>query len=472
MPKPLVALVGRPNVGKSTLFNRIVGERVAIVEDVAGTTRDRLYFDADWAGREFTVVDTGGLEIEPGSDIAQQVRRQAEEAMAEADVIVFVVDAREGVTPSDRDVAQLLRQTSKPVIVVANKAETSTQRFNAAEFYALGLPEVFTVSAIAGTGTGDFLDAVVAAMPPVEGEPETAEGAVRVALVGRPNVGKSSLFNAIVGRERSIVHDVPGTTRDAIDTVVEFDDTKIVLVDTAGVRRRGRIEVGIEKYSVLRSVRAIERADVVALLIDAAEGVTAQDTHLAGFAASEGKGLVLVVNKWDLISPQTRAARDAFSDHVRSEMKFAPYAPILFVSALKRTGVGEVLATIPRIAESRNKRVPTAELNELIDQAVHAHGPPSDRGRTFRIYYATQATVNPPTFVFFVNDAKLLHFSYQRFLENRIRQAFGFEGTAIRLVFRNRSSAERVMENEKRTGKSEKRKAKNENTRARAGGGK
>ncbi|MCC6674696.1 MAG: ribosome biogenesis GTPase Der [Thermomicrobiales bacterium] len=442
MPKPLVALVGRPNVGKSTIFNRIIGERVAIVEDVAGTTRDRLYYDAEWAGKEFTIIDTGGLEVVPGSDLANRVREQAQAAMAEADVILFVVDVRDGVTTGDLEVAKLLRQTTKPVIVVVNKADSMAQNFNATEFYRLGLANVYSISALHGTGTGDLLDAIVNGfpkLPPSETEAQEEETGIRLALVGRPNVGKSSLLNALVGAERVIVSEIPGTTRDAIDIEMQVRGANLVIVDTAGVRRRGRIEQGIEKYSVLRSIRAIERASVVAVLIDASEGVTAQDTHLAGFAASEAKGLVFVVNKWDLV-PQTNDVRDGFIAQIRSEMRFAPYAPILFVSATQRWHLDEFIATILQIDEVRHRRISTATLNGVIIEAVAAHGPSHDRGRTFKIYYVTQSSVNPPTFVFFVNDPDLLHFSYRRYLENRLRQAFGFEGTAIRMFFRSRTT--------------------------------
>lgn len=439
MEKPLVALVGRPNVGKSTLFNRIVGERVAIIEDVAGTTRDRLYYDADWSGREFTVVDTGGLEMEPGSDLANRVRQQAEVAIAEADVILFMVDVRQGVTPGDAEVADLLRRTEKPVIVVANKADTISQGLHASEFYELGLTPVIAVSSLHGMGTGDLLDAVVERLPevpPREAE-EEPEAGVRVALVGRPNVGKSSLFNAIVGRERALVTDIPGTTRDVVDTRIEIDGKQLTLLDTAGMRRRGRIEPGIERYSVLRAARAIERADVVVLVMDATEGVTAQDTHIAGFARDQATGLVLVVNKWDLV-PQTSQLRQQWTLQSRDDFKFVPYAPLFFVSAKLRWNVADVISSVFRISDERHKRVPTAALNDLVEEAVHAHGPGATRGRPFKIYYATQAGVNPPTFVFFVNDASLLQFSYRRYLENRLRQAFGFEGTAIRMVFRTR----------------------------------
>lgn len=437
MAKPLVALVGRPNVGKSTLFNRVIGERVAIVEDIAGTTRDRLYYEADWNGREFTIVDTGGLEIEPGSDMAQRVRQQAEVAIAEADVIVFLVDARLGPSPGDADVAQILRQTTKPVILVVNKADTARERMGAAEFYQLGLPRVYSISAMHGTGTGDLLDAIVESLPPPEPEPEEDESTIRVALVGRPNVGKSSLLNAITGEERAVVSEIPGTTRDATDTEVDYKGHQIILIDTAGMRRRGKIERGIEHYSVLRAIRAIERADVVVLVIDGSEGVTAQDTHLAGYAVSESKGLCFVVNKWDLL-PRSPETYDAFTIQVREEFKFAAFAPLLFVSARQRWHVDEVMKTVIQIGEQRKRRIPTATFNDLIAEAIQTHGPPSDRGRSLKILYATQVAINPPTFVLFVNDANLLHFSYQRFLENRIRQAFGFEGTAIKLIFRSR----------------------------------
>ncbi|HVB96142.1 MAG TPA: ribosome biogenesis GTPase Der [Chloroflexota bacterium] len=437
MPKPIIALVGRPNVGKSTLFNRIVGERIAIVEDVAGTTRDRLYYDADWNGRTFTLVDTGGLEIEPGSDIAQRVREQAELAVDEADLILFMVDAQLGITGGDLEVASLLRQTQKPVLVVANKADTARGRFDSVEFYRLGLKDVYPISALHGTGTGELLDAIVTRMPAFPEEEAPAEEGVRVAFVGRPNVGKSSLLNAIVGRERAVVTEIPGTTRDTIDVGIEVDGRKMVLVDTAGVRRRGRIEVGVERYSVIRSIRAIERADVVAVIIDASEGVTAQDTHLAGFARDEAKGILLAVNKWDLV-PQTNVTQEEWTLKVREEFKFVPFAPLLFLSARQHWHVTDVVNTVFRISEERHKRVPTAGLNDIVEEAVHAHSPGAPHGRQLKIFYATQVTVNPPTFVFFVNDSSLLQFSYQRYLENRLRQAFGFEGTAVRMFFRNR----------------------------------
>ncbi|MBI2939738.1 MAG: ribosome biogenesis GTPase Der [Chloroflexi bacterium] len=439
MAKPIVALVGRPNVGKSTLFNRIVGARVAIVEDVAGTTRDRLYYDAEWSGHEFTVVDTGGLEITPGSDIARRVREQAELAIREADVVVFLLDVRDGLTPDDQSIAQALRQAAKLVVITANKADNPTFRQNAVEFYRLGLGEVWPISALHGTGTGDLLDAVVAVLPELPPEREVDQ-LFRVAIVGRPNVGKSSLLNAILGRDRVIVAEQPGTTRDSIDTTIAVDGEQLVLVDTAGVRRRGRIAQGVEYYSVLRTLRAITSCDVALLLIDATEGVTAQDAHLAGYVRDAYKGLVIVVNKWDLI-PKVENPLEEFTRHVRAELQFVPWAPVVFISAKTGLRVNETLALALRARDERMKRVPTAGLNELVTEAVMTHAPSSVRGRQAKVFYVTQAAVNPPTLIFFVNDPTLLHFSYQRFLENRLREAFGFEGTPLKLVFRARAKA-------------------------------
>ena len=437
MTKPLVALVGRPNVGKSTLYNRIVGERVAIVEDVAGTTRDRLYADADWSGRHFTLIDTGGLEITPGSDLARRVREQAELAIREADVVVFLVDSREGITPEDADIAALLRQTEKPVVLAANKADNEQRRLNAVEFYQLGLGEVMPISALHGTGTGDLLDEIIAHLPPPE--PEAELGGVGVAIVGRPNVGKSSLLNRILGQERAIVSAAPGTTRDVIDTAVEHKGQRLVLLDTAGIRRRGRIGAGVEKYSVIRALRAIDRSDVVFLVLDAVEGITAQDTHLAGYIRDAYKGIGILVSKWDLVSPKTNRTVPEFTARIRDEFNFVPYAPILFTSAKTGRGVDQILDLALDIWERRNARVPTAGLNDLVQEAVAAHAPVSMRGRRLKVYYVTQASVNPPTFVFFVNDPKLLHFSYERYLENRLRESLDFQGTPLRLLFRPRA---------------------------------
>lgn len=468
--KPLVAIVGRPNVGKSTFFNRMIGERVAVVEDLPGTTRDRLYGDTDWNGREFTLIDTGGLELgsdipvgqvglngQPG-DLMNHVRAQAELAIEEADVIVFMVDARSGITAADEEVADLLRRTDKPVILAANKADNAARRQDAVEFYSLGLGEPITISSIQGTGTGDLLDLMVEALPPEdehEGE-EEEEDTPRVAIVGRPNVGKSSLLNVILGTQRAIVSDVPGTTRDAIDTEVEFEGKKLILIDTAGIRRRGKVGPGVEKFSVLRSSRAIERCDVALLLIDASEGLAAQDTHIAGEIQEKGKGVVVVVNKWDLAQTQRRAEREGKVPHPDEEietaenyrkliaegLKFIPYAPIVFASAKTGYHVQSLLETVLHIADMRYLRVPTARLNEVVQDAIRRHTPSVIHGKPLKVYYATQIRVNPPTFIFFVNDPQNVHFSYERYLENRLRDAFGFKGTAIRLQFRARTREE------------------------------
>ena len=468
--KPLVAIVGRPNVGKSTFFNRMIGERVAIVEDRPGTTRDRIYGDTDWNGRDFTLIDTGGLELgtdipvgqvglngQPG-DIMKRVQAQAQLAIEEADVIVFIVDARTGITAADEEVAEMLRRTNKPVILAANKADNAARRLDAVEFYTLGLGEPITISSIQGTGTGDLLDVIVDALPPEEERPEEEEDedVVRVAIVGRPNVGKSSLLNAILGFQRSIVSDVPGTTRDAIDTEMEFEGKKVILVDTAGIRRRGRVGPGVEKYSVLRASRAIDRCDVALLLVDASEGLAAQDTHIAGEIQDKSKGVVVVVNKWDLAQAQRRAAREGdipkpneeiesaerYRKIIAEGLKFIPYAPIVFASAKTGYHVQSLLETVLGIADMRFLRISTSRLNEAVQDAVRRHNPTVNRGKVLKIYYATQARVNPPTFVFFVNDPQALHFSYERYLENQLRAAFGFKGTGIRMYFRARPKSE------------------------------
>lgn len=469
--KPLVAIVGRPNVGKSTFFNRMIGERVAIVEDMPGTTRDRIYGDTDWNGREFTLIDTGGLELgsdipvgqvgldgQPG-DIMKRVRAQAELAIEEADVIIFMVDAQAGITAADDEVADLLRRTQKPVILTANKSDNAKLRQDVVEFYALGIGEPITISSTQGTGTGDLLDLIVDALPPeqeeVEGEEE--EEVTRIAIVGRPNVGKSSLLNAILGFQRSIVSEVPGTTRDAIDIEFEYKDKKLVLIDTAGIRRRGRVGPGVEKYSVLRSSRAIDRCDVALLVIDASEGLAAQDTHIAGEIQDKAKGVVVIVNKWDLAQVQRREEREGIypdpNEMIESAeryrkiltegLKFIPYAPVVFTSAKTGYHVQSLLDTVLNIAEMRYLRIPTSRLNEVVQEAVRRHNPTVFKGRVMKIYYATQTQVNPPTFVFFVNDPQALHFSYERYLENQLRRAFSFKGTAIRLQFRSRPRSEK-----------------------------
>ncbi len=433
MSMPIVALVGRPNVGKSALFNRLVGERLAIVQDVPGTTRDRLYGEADWAGRSFTVVDTGGIMAAPTDDLSAQVQAQAELAIGEADAVIFVVDVLSGITADDWALADILRRSAKPVIVAVNKADSAVRRLTANEFYSLGIEQLFPISALHGTGTGDMLDALVATFAPAA--EEEAPERIGIAIVGRPNVGKSSLLNAILGQDRTIVSPIPGTTRDAIDTELAWRGQDISLIDTAGIRRRGAIAPGVEKYSVLRALKAINRADVVLLVIDASQGITAQDAHVAGYILEENKSVVVVVNKWDLVGKEP-GAEGEFRRTVETTMKFLPYVPVLFLSALRRRGIAQAVDTALRVREARFRRLSTGELNDLVHDAVAAHAPPSKWGQRLRIYYATQARVDPPTFVFFVNDKRLVHFSYERYLENRIRERYPFEGTPIRLEFR------------------------------------
>lgn len=455
MPKPIVALVGRPNVGKSTLFNRVAGQRLAIVEDLPGTTRDRQYADAEWTHASFTLVDTGGLDLGttsraseaiPGpaeivsssSEFRREIRQQAEIAIAEADAIVFLVDARDGITAGDMDVAEVLRQTRKPVIVAANKADSEERRLSAVEFYELGLGEPFPISAIHGIGVGDLLDAVVEQLPVVAEEED--DDALKIAIVGRPNVGKSSLLNKILGQDRAIVSTVPGTTRDAIDTELQWHGERIVLIDTAGIRRRGRIERGAEKYSVIRALRAVQRADVVALLIDATQGVTAQDSHIAGYVLEEWKSIMVLVNKWDAVAKDSHTMHE-FTQRVRADLKFLDYVPVLFISALTGQRVGKVIPLAQRISAERQVRIPTSQLNKMLQDAIVRHQPPSKGGKRLRFLYATQPETSPPTFVVFVNDHRLVHFSYQRYLENRIRELYRFEGTPVKLLFRSRGES-------------------------------
>ena len=437
MSRPIVAIVGRPNVGKSTLFNRLAGERIAIVEDLPGTTRDRICTDTSWWGAEVTLVDTGGLEPRPTSDMRQKIKDQVEIAIEEADVILLVADVRDGVTPLDLEVADMLRRSAKPIVLVANKADSPAHQSQAFEFYELGIGDPLPISAYHGTGTDELVDKVVRHLPPPSPaavEPE----AMKIAIVGRPNVGKSLLLNAILGQERAIVSDAPGTTRDAIDTSLEYEAEPMLLIDTAGIRRRGRVEGGVERYSVLRSLRAIGRSDVVLLITEATEVITAQDMHIAGYIQQSFKGMVLVVNKWDLVEIKDTAEYIA---QIRRRLKFMPHTPILFVSAKLGSGVNKILPTAREIWRQRQRRLPTSALNSLIAEVVAAHSPPPVGGRRLNILYATQAGVNPPTFVFFVNDAKLVHFSYKRYLVNSLRQAFGFTGTPLRLNFKSRGEA-------------------------------
>lgn len=441
MPRPIVAVVGRPNVGKSTLFNRFTGRRIAIVEDIPGITRDRLYADGEWNGRTYTLIDTGGIGMDEEDPMAAQIRIQAEVAMEEADVILFVVDAEQGVTGVDEELADLLRKGATPLLTVVNKADNAAREREAADFYALGLGEVYSVSALSGRGVADLLDAVVELFAPETEEGGEDEDTVKIALIGRPNVGKSSMLNAVLGEERAIVSPVAGTTRDAIDTPFLWEDHQLLLIDTAGIRRSGKIQGTVEYYSVLRAQRAIERCDVALTIIDAEEGLRDGDKRVAGMAHEAGKASVLVVNKWDLGKQKTMEAVPSknplhvFTQMLRDEMPFVAYAPIAFCSALRRTGIGAAVETALSAAENHAMRIPTGELNRLIRDAVDAH-PLNDKGRTFKVRYVTMASVKPPTIVLFVNDPDMFHFSYRRYLENQIRKTFAFEGTPIRLFAR------------------------------------
>ncbi len=441
MAKPVVAIVGRPNVGKSTLFNRIVsrGGMVAIVEDKPGITRDRLYHDAEWLDREFTVVDTGGIEFKNlTGEIAQRVHWQARLAIKEADVILFVVDAREGLTPTDEEVAGVLRKTKKPVILVANKVENFTANFDTFDFYKLGLGEPIMISAAHGMNTGDLLDRVVQLLPPAAEEPESDEDVIKIAVIGRPNVGKSSILNAILGQERLIVSDIPGTTRDAVDTYFVKDDKKYLLIDTAGMRKKGKIDELTERYSVVRSLRAVDRSEVVLVVLDAPAGVTEQDKKIAGYAHEAGKAIVIVVNKWDLVEKDDKTMLK-FTEEIREELGFMQYAPVVFVSALTKKRIPKILELVNYVAEQHAMRISTGTLNELLQESARLNPPPSAKGRRLKLLYATQASVKPPAFIIFVNDPELMHFSYLRYLENQLRSSFGFEGTPLRMILRKRN---------------------------------
>jgi len=435
-PAPLVAIVGRPNVGKSALFNRVVGRRTALVEDLPGTTRDRLYGEGEWRGRTLRVVDTGGLEAESEGPYSPLVRRQIEQAIDEADLLLFVVDARDGITAADLEIAEILRRVTKPLLLIANKADNPARTQEVHQFYELGLGEPMPVSAYHGTGVADMMDAVLDLLPEVE-HIASERVSLRVAIVGRPNVGKSALMNAVLGEERVIVSDIPGTTRDVIDTEIAYRGHPITLLDTAGIRRRGRIERGVERHSVQRAQAALERADVALVMMDAGELGAAQDTHIMGMAEDAHVGVILVVNKMDLL-PAGEEARDEVRRLLRARARFIPWAPILFVSAKEKRGLNKLLDAVLAVGEQRQRRVSTGELNQFVRRAIAAHQPPSVNGRRLKVLYITQAEVQPPTFVFFVNDAALLHFGYQRYLANKIREAFGFEGTAVRLIFKSR----------------------------------
>ena len=436
---PLLAIVGRPNVGKSALFNRLTSANRALVEDLPGTTRDRIYGAFDWNGKQVRVVDTGGLGDDEDDPFGPAIRKGVEQALTEAAAVLFVVDAAAGPTSADYDIAERLRRANQPVLLVANKTDTSAGQRNLVELYALGLGEPFAVSAIHGKGIGDLMDAILdmVAGTPI---PEAEDPRIRVAIVGRPNVGKSSLTNVILGEDRVVVSDVPGTTRDPIDSPFEFEGHSMVLVDTAGIRRKGKIERGVERHSVQRAEQAVDRADVVLLVIDQTEPLTAQDTHIAGYALEHGKGIILVVNKWDLA--EDRSGRQQFAEQIDSHYQFMAWAPIQFTSALTNEGVRDLMELVVHVASVRSTRVPTSELNRIVHRAMTEHGPPTVKNQKLKVLYVTQAAVSPPTFVFFVNNPAIVHFSYERFLENRIRAAFGFEGTTVRLVFRGRQAHE------------------------------
>ncbi|NEY20659.1 ribosome biogenesis GTPase Der [Bacillus ginsengihumi] len=435
MTKPVVAIVGRPNVGKSTIFNRIVGERVSIVEDIPGVTRDRIYSSAEWLTHEFNIIDTGGIDIgdEP---FLEQIRQQAEIAIDEADVIIFIVSGREGVTSADEMVAKILYKSKKPVVLAVNKIDNPEMRDQIYDFYALGFGEPFPISGAHGIGLGDLLDEVAKHFPNKDDE-EYDDDVIKFCFIGRPNVGKSSLFNAILGEDRVIVSDVEGTTRDAIDTIYTYDGQTYVMIDTAGMRKKGKVYESTEKYSVLRALRAIERSDVVCVVLNGEEGIREQDKRIAGYAHEAGRAVIIVVNKWDAVEKNEKTMKE-FTEKIRDHFQFLSYAPIIFVSAKTKKRLSNLFPLIQTVSESHAMRVQSSILNEVVTDAVAMNPTPTDKGRRLKIYYTTQVAVKPPTFVIFVNDPELLHFSYERFLENRIRDAFEFTGTPIRIIARAR----------------------------------
>lgn len=433
MSKPILAVVGRPNVGKSTFFNRLVGERRAIVEDVPGVTRDRIYAETEWNGKEFAVIDTGGIEVKTDDTIRSQMRDQAVTAMDMADVILFMVDGKEGLTTADREVADLLRRTGKDVILVVNKVDAPSKAYDLIyDFYELGFGEPIPISAANMTNIGDLLDRIV------EGFPEEAfsgsEESINIAIIGKPNVGKSSLVNALTKQNRVIVSPIAGTTRDTIDTPFTYKGREYTLIDTAGLRKKSKVRDSIEKFSVIRAVAAVERCDICVLMIDAVEGLTEQDKKIAGYAHEAGKGLLIVVNKWDLIEKETNTMRD-YERKIKAELLFASYAPVIFVSVLNKVRLYDIIDRCSKIADAREVRITTGKLNSVIEDAVMMRQPPSDKGRRLKIYYATQIGTKPPLFSFSINDRELMHFSYSRYLENKIREAFDFEGTSIKFVW-------------------------------------
>ncbi|HOV27586.1 MAG TPA: ribosome biogenesis GTPase Der [Pseudobacteroides sp.] len=438
MAKPIVAIVGRPNVGKSTFFNYVAGRRISIVEDTPGVTRDRIYTDVEWRNRKFTLIDTGGIEPYTEDKIMQQMKRQAELAIETADVIIFMVDCKDGMTASDKEVGSMLRKAKKPIILAVNKVDrVGEPPPEVYEFYNLGLGDMITISSVHGLGMGDLLDAVYEHFPEDTGE-DYGEDVIKVAVIGKPNAGKSSLINKILGEDRVIVSDIPGTTRDAIDTYFEKDNGKYVFIDTAGIRRKSKISENIERYSTIRSWTAIERADVCIIMIDAQDGVTEQDTKIAGYAHENGKASIIIVNKWDLVE-KTTGTLEEYRKSVLEKLGFMTYAPVLFISAKTGQRVHKIIELVDYVANQASLRISTGMLNDLVNESIAMVQPPSDKGKRLKIYYMTQAGVKPPTFVIFVNDKELMHYSYERYLENQLRKSFGFEGTPIKFLLREKS---------------------------------
>lgn len=436
MSKPVVAIVGRPNVGKSTIFNRIVEERISIVEDVSGVTRDRIYADAEWLGKEFSLIDTGGITMED-EPLNAQIRTQAEIAIEEADVIIMIASIREGITNADEQVAPILFRSGKPVVLAVNKADNPESRNDIYEFYSLGLGEPYPISGSHGLGLGDLLDSVVEKFP-MKIEDDYDESTIRFSLIGRPNVGKSSLVNAIIGEERVIVSSIAGTTREAVDTkFITSDEREFVIIDTAGIRKKGKVYENTEKYSVLRALRAIDRSDVVLCVVNAEEGIREQDKRVFGYAHEAGKGIIIVVNKWDTVEKTTNTLRD-FELEIRDHFRYLDYAPVVFVSALTKKRLSQLPDIIEQVFMNQNQRIQSSILNDVMMDAVATNPTPTDKGKRLKIFYATQVAVSPPTFIVFVNDSELMHFSYRRFLENRFRESFNFEGTPIRIIPRER----------------------------------
>ena len=441
MSKPIVAIVGRPNVGKSTLFNVLAGSRISIVQDTPGVTRDRIYASSDWNGRSFTMIDTGGIEPDSKDIILQQMREQAQIAIDTADVICFVVDVKQGLTDADDKVATMLRKSGKPVVLVVNKVDSYEKEItDVYEFYNLGLGDPFPVSATSKTGIGDMLDEVVSHFPQETGE-EEEDDKLKIAVVGKPNVGKSSLINRLVRKNRLIVSDIAGTTRDAIDTTVKHYGKEYTFIDTAGLRRKSKIKEDIERFSIIRTVTAAERADIVVLMIDATEGVTEQDAKIAGIAHERGKGLIIAVNKWDAVEDKETGTMKEMTEKIKSTLSFCPYAEVIFISVLTGRGIDKVFNLIDIVNENQNMRIQTGTLNEILTRALAMQETPQDKGKHLRIYYMTQVSVKPPTFVIFVNDKNLTHFSYTRYIENNLRNTFGFRGTSLRFIYREREDS-------------------------------